>query len=285
VNTLFGVEDLKRRTLQALRSGKGFIISSPELKYDHKATGIWLQAVHKAGQKAYLENRSVGAPGFGESLIPVWGSGRSAIHAWQTGDYQSALFWTAFVLLDIAIVGALIRGGVKIIGQGGIKALGAEVARTAPSTTRPLISEGVEQTLRMVERPVHWGPAWTNARTGRVFFNRPVWDTLTRAQKTIVYWEEYSHSMRILNRWGFQRFIHRYAVKSSLGRFLEEATARGFARGWKILPDFKYGWGYKKISKAAVLVEGGLAASVAFGGGAFGAYYMGNVLYDWWTDE
>ena len=83
---------------------------------------------------------SVGAPGFLESLIPVWGSGRSAINDFQQGNYFWGAVNTVFAISDVAMVkaaatkgigkvGARLIGGVAlassaddIIAKGGVKA-------------------------------------------------------------------------------------------------------------------------------------------------------------------
>ncbi len=47
---------------------------------------------------ASLHPADVGPPGVGESLIPVWGSGRQAIHDFQNGSYGWGVVNTALAL-------------------------------------------------------------------------------------------------------------------------------------------------------------------------------------------
>jgi RHS repeat-associated protein len=52
-------------------------------------------------------------PGFAESLIPVWGSGRQAVHDFQCGDWGWGLFNTALAVTDLALVKSLVQGAAK----------------------------------------------------------------------------------------------------------------------------------------------------------------------------
>ena len=61
----------------------------------------------------------VEAPGFGESLIPIWGSGKQAIHDYQNGDYGWAAFNAALAISDVFLVKSIITG----IAKGGVKML------------------------------------------------------------------------------------------------------------------------------------------------------------------
>jgi RHS repeat-associated protein len=59
----------------------------------------------------------VGEPGFGESFIPVWGSGRQAINDFQTGHYIWGSVNSVAALSDAALVGY----GVKALCKGAWK--------------------------------------------------------------------------------------------------------------------------------------------------------------------
>ena len=48
---------------------------------------------------------SVGHPGFAESLIPVWGSGREAVADFQEGDYAGAALNGALAASDLFLAG------------------------------------------------------------------------------------------------------------------------------------------------------------------------------------
>jgi len=68
---------------------------------------------------------SVGQPGFAESFIPVWGSGRAAIADFQEGNYGSAAFNAALAASDLFIAGTLL----KAIAKGGRFALLGPIAK------------------------------------------------------------------------------------------------------------------------------------------------------------
>ncbi len=69
------------------------------------------------------KNNSVGQPGFIESLMPVWGSGRAAIDDFQNGRWGWGIFNTAMVAVDVATLGigsSLIKGATKTIVRAGV---------------------------------------------------------------------------------------------------------------------------------------------------------------------
>ncbi len=63
----------------------------------------------------------VGPPGFLESMVPVWGSGRESLNDLQTGDYLGAGFNGALAATDVvpakAVAGALEKGAFKMGGS------------------------------------------------------------------------------------------------------------------------------------------------------------------------
>lgn len=59
----------------------------------------------------------VGQPGTLESMIPVWGSGRSAVNEFQNGNYGWAAFHTAMAISDVFLVKSIATG----IGKGAWK--------------------------------------------------------------------------------------------------------------------------------------------------------------------
>lgn len=62
---------------------------------------------------AALPSQSVGHPGFAESLIPVWGSGREAVADFQDGDYAGAALNGALAASDLFLAGSLAKGLAK----------------------------------------------------------------------------------------------------------------------------------------------------------------------------
>jgi hypothetical protein len=63
-------------------------------------------------------NRSVGAPGFKESLIPLWGPGRAAVNHLQLGNYGRATLYTALAITDVFLVKSLATVGGRLIVKG-----------------------------------------------------------------------------------------------------------------------------------------------------------------------
>lgn len=59
---------------------------------------------------------SVGHPGFAESLIPVWGSGREAVADFQEGDYAGAVLNGALAASDLFLAGSIAKG----VAKGGV---------------------------------------------------------------------------------------------------------------------------------------------------------------------
>lgn len=62
------------------------------------------------------QSRSVGHPGFAESLIPVWGSGREAVADFQEGDYVGAALNGALAASDVFLAASLAKG----LAKGGV---------------------------------------------------------------------------------------------------------------------------------------------------------------------
>ena len=76
------------------------------------------RAARDAAEAKERSSHSVGHPGFAESLIPVWGSGREAVADFQEGDYAGGALNTALAASDLFLAGALAKGLLK----GGGKA-------------------------------------------------------------------------------------------------------------------------------------------------------------------
>ena len=79
------------------------------------------------GAAPSAESNSVGEAGFAEGMIPVWGSGRDAVNAFQKGEIGWGLLHTALAASDIVLAGGLIKNAIK----GGVKAAGKQVAKDA----------------------------------------------------------------------------------------------------------------------------------------------------------
>jgi len=74
---------------------------------------------------------SVGHPGFAESLIPVWGSGREAVADFQEGDYAGAVLIAGLAASDVFLVGA----AGKVRAKAAVKAAATKAGKKALSTT------------------------------------------------------------------------------------------------------------------------------------------------------
>ncbi len=55
----------------------------------------------------------VGAPGFWEGMIPVWGSGRQAVHGFQTGNYLWGTVNTVLAITDVFLIKAIVTAPFK----------------------------------------------------------------------------------------------------------------------------------------------------------------------------
>ncbi|HKY21466.1 MAG TPA: SpvB/TcaC N-terminal domain-containing protein [Vicinamibacterales bacterium] len=79
--------------------------------------------------EAPADDGSVGEPGLGESLIPIWGSGRESVNHFQHGRWVRGTFWGVMAVSDVFLVKSLIVGGGKLIFKGGASV----VAHTTPN--------------------------------------------------------------------------------------------------------------------------------------------------------
>lgn len=68
------------------------------------------------------DGAGVGHPGFAESLIPFWGSGKEAVADFQDGDYVGAGLNGALAVSDVFLAGALLKGGAKMAVRAAARA-------------------------------------------------------------------------------------------------------------------------------------------------------------------
>jgi RHS repeat-associated protein len=73
----------------------------------------------------------VGAPGFWEGMIPIWGSGRDAVHNFQEGKIGWGLGYTALAVTDVFLVKSLITAGGKLVVKGGARVFLSTAAKEA----------------------------------------------------------------------------------------------------------------------------------------------------------
>jgi hypothetical protein len=91
-------------------------------------------------------------PGFAESLIPVWGSGREAIADFREGDYVGAGFNGALAASDLFLAG----GAAKGLAKGAIN-IEKGLTKTAPYEWRNVRRRlGKEKFLELNQEGHHW---------------------------------------------------------------------------------------------------------------------------------
>jgi hypothetical protein len=101
------------------------------------------------------KSHSVGHPGFAESLIPVWGSGREAIADFQDGNYGGAALNGALAASDLFLAESIAKG----IAKGGFyvaRGLAKEAANpySWKEVVRPWM--GDERYLAKGQHGHHW---------------------------------------------------------------------------------------------------------------------------------
>jgi len=104
-------------TLMTLWTPSGFNTSLPGWDLQRALSG------HSSLASAPSMPQSVGAPGFAESLIPIWGSGRAAINDFQTGHWGWGLVNTGLAISDVFLVKSLVTAAGKV-GVAGLVRLG-----------------------------------------------------------------------------------------------------------------------------------------------------------------
>jgi hypothetical protein len=95
-------------------------------RYDEMIRQERLKRERAEAAVARLPLTSVGHPGFAESLIPVWGSGREAVADFQEGDYAGAALNGALAASDLFLAGSIAKGvakgGVYVVRDAATKA-------------------------------------------------------------------------------------------------------------------------------------------------------------------
>lgn len=112
------------------------------------------RAAREAAEAQERSSRSVGHPGFAESLIPVWGSGREAVADFQEGDYAGAALNGALAASDLFVAGSVAKG----LAKGGMYALKAsQSAAKNPYAWKPVRKwMGDEGLLASGQHGHHW---------------------------------------------------------------------------------------------------------------------------------
>jgi RHS repeat-associated protein len=99
---------------------------------------------------------AVTEPGFWEGLIPIWGSGRSAVHHFQEGNWGRGTFYAAMAVTDVFLVKSLVVAGGKLVVGGGLKLAAEET-----------VQAGEKALVKEAETVVTEQGANTVARSGR----------------------------------------------------------------------------------------------------------------------
>jgi hypothetical protein len=112
----------------------------------------------------------VGHPGFAESLIPVWGSGREAIVDLQDGNYAGAALNGALAASDLFLADSI----VNAVRKGGLYAVKGAIGETAAkanwkNAVRPELGR-----LGILEKFQH-GHHWLIPQKG---WGEGVWDAI-----------------------------------------------------------------------------------------------------------
>lgn len=95
------------------------------------------------------DSETVGKPGFAESLIPIWGSGREAIYNFQKGNIGWGILYTVLAVTDVFMVKALATAAVKGIAKLGAMALLKGGAKTvAKEGGEVVLKEGGEAVVK-----------------------------------------------------------------------------------------------------------------------------------------
>ncbi len=100
------------------------------------------------------KEEGVGEPGFAESLIPIWGSGRAAINHFQHGNYVRGTIYSVLAITDVFLVKSLVVAGGKVLAKGGAMLLakeGAELVAKEGATVgeKALAKEGANEVVHL----------------------------------------------------------------------------------------------------------------------------------------
>ena len=111
-------------------------------------------AVTPAPEAAPSDDGSVGEPGFWESLIPVWGSGRESVNHFQHGNYGRGIFWAGMAVADVFLVKSLIMGGGRLLFRTGATLLTRETSTVAARATVTGLERAPSLSIEVADRLV-----------------------------------------------------------------------------------------------------------------------------------
>ncbi|MDB5014383.1 MAG: hypothetical protein JWQ25_2585 [Daejeonella sp.] len=106
-----------------LKGMAAFTNFSDDSGIEHEG-GVYAQEDVDGGTQ-YSKRKGIGQPGLGESLIPIWGSGRSAIDHFQNGNYWRGAAFTVLAISDVFLVKAAItaiaKGTITLAAKYAVK--------------------------------------------------------------------------------------------------------------------------------------------------------------------
>ena len=88
-------------------------------------------------------------PGFAEGLIPIWGSGKQALHDFECGHYGWGIFNSALAISDVFLV----KAAVTAVGKAGVSGLVKGGSHSWGATRRWLGKLGIAEKYQHVH---HW---------------------------------------------------------------------------------------------------------------------------------
>lgn len=99
------------------------------------------------GKAPNTSNGDVGQPGFGESLIPIWGSGRAAVDDFQNGRYAWGTANAVLAITDVFLVKSLFMAGGKyvvgLVARKGVQEGGELAAKEVATKAADECASGV----------------------------------------------------------------------------------------------------------------------------------------------
>jgi RHS repeat-associated protein len=105
----------------------------PSYELSDFAHQMEIAAGYASQNEAALRDTSVGEPGLGESMIPIWGSGRSSVNQFQHGNYGLAAAYGALAVSDIFLIKSIATAPIKFLGaRGGTAVLTEGLESVAP---------------------------------------------------------------------------------------------------------------------------------------------------------
>jgi hypothetical protein len=149
--------------MQCGAGGKIEFLTSGQLPLADSVTPESVEQIEVANQQAKeaveeyeAQKDAVGESGILEGFIPVWGSGRDAVNAFQTGHWGWGIFHSALVVVDVftlgggTVVKGLVKGGLKTAGKAALEGLSkkALAALAAKQTAVNLVKQTAEQVAK-----------------------------------------------------------------------------------------------------------------------------------------